>query len=124
MRIKQRGNFNKMETFLNRAKKFNPISLMHRYGQEGVNSLASATPKSSGETATSWDYRVVKDGSTYRLEWFNTHAPNGVRVALLLQYGHATRNGTWIEGKDYINPAIKPILDKISNDIWREVTGR
>lgn len=122
IRVKQRGNFNKTERFLRNAGNFDPLPILNRYGRDGVAALALATPEDSGQTARSWEYEIVKDSGSYRIEWFNTNIVDGVKIAVLLQYGHATRNGGWVEGQDYINPALKPIFEKIANDAWREVT--
>lgn len=121
--IKQKGNFNNTENFLKRAKKADYVRILEKYGKEGVAALASATPMDSGETANSWSYtiKITKNGST--IHWSNSHVINGVSIAVILQYGHGTRNGGYVQGRDYINPAMRSIFDKIVNEIWREVSA-
>jgi hypothetical protein len=116
------GDFKKTEDFLKRASgdKFSALS---RYGQEGVNALASATPTDTGETANSWTYEIIRDKSSYSLIWSNTNVVNGRPVAILLQYGHGTGTGGFVQGSDYINPALRPIFDRIANEVWKLVTG-
>ena len=120
--LKQKGNFEKTTRFLNKAKKTDLIRILERYGKEGVSALAAATPKESGLTAESWSYEIRMNRYSYTLMWKNSHRVDGVPIAILLQYGHGTRNGGHVEGKDYINPAIKPIFDKMLAEILREVT--
>lgn len=119
--LKHRGNFNKTEKFLTSAAKAEYLSILRKYGQEGVNALASATPVDSGLTAMSWDYNIRIKGNRYVLEWANSNIVNGVPIAIILQYGHATRTGGYVQGRDYINPAIRPVFDKIADQIWKEV---
>lgn len=117
-----KGDFSKLTTYLERAKSVVRISDLDKYGRQGVAALASATPVDTGLTANSWTYEVtMKDGSV-RLDFKNTNIQNGVPIAIILQYGHGTGNGGWVEGRDYINPAIQPIFDEIVNSMWREVT--
>jgi hypothetical protein len=119
--IKQRGNFNKTEAFFKRSLKPNYRQILEKYGREGVSALSSATPVDSGETANSWDYEIRTYGTSFTISWTNSNIVNGVPIAIILQYGHATRNGGYVQGRDYINPAIRPILDKIADEAWREV---
>lgn len=91
------------------------------YGQMGVDALANATPKESGRTASSWRYEIKVSGGRYSIEWYNTHIVNGANIAILLQYGHGTGTGGYVAGYDYINPAIRPIFDKISDEVWKRV---
>jgi hypothetical protein len=91
------------------------------YGQSGVDALSSATPRRTGKTAESWKYRVIRDRSHPRIEWYNTNIRNGSVIAVLIQYGHGTGTGGYVQGRDYINPAIRPIFDKIADDMWRQV---
>lgn len=123
LRIKHRGNFNKTERFLTNATKANRLRILDKYGREGVAALASATPVDSGLTASSWGYEINITGRSFSITWTNTNMESGVPVAILLQYGHGTRNGGYVEGKDYINPAIQPIFKKIADEIWKEVTS-
>lgn len=120
--FKEKGDFSKLTKYLEKAKKSVNIGDLSRYGEMGVAALAAATPVDSGLTAASWFYKIEnKDGST-RLNFCNSNIQNGVPIAIILQYGHGTRNGGWVEGRDYINPAIQPIFDKIAADAWKEVT--
>jgi hypothetical protein len=115
------GDFKKTEAFLYTMKKGDIFSILERYGQQGVDALASATPINTGETAASWYYEVKKEKGKYSIIWHNSNVPSGIPVAILIQYGHATRNGGWIEGLDYINPSIHPLFEKITNDVWERV---
>lgn len=120
--IKHQGSFKKTEVFFNRMMNANYLRILEKYGREGVNALSKATPVDTGETSKSWDYKVTLDNRGTKLIWFNTHKHNGVPIAILLQYGHGTRNGGYVQGRDYINPALQPIFDKIAEDLWKEVT--
>ena len=121
--VKHRGNFNKTEKFLRRMSKTDFLRKLEKYGREGVAALASATPVESGLTASSWDYEIHSSRGSFSISWTNSNVNNGVPIAILIQYGHGTRNGGYVQGRDYINPAIQPIFDKMSNDIWKEVTA-
>ena len=121
IRFKQKGDFKNLESFLNRAGKFDMRTFLDRYGREGVEALRSNTPIDSGLTASSWDYYIDTNKRTSKIVWTNTHIVSGVNIAIILQYGHATKNGGYVQGQDYINPAIRPIMDKIADDVWREV---
>ena len=117
-----RGNFNRTEKFLTSAQKLNVKSILERYAREGVSALSNATPKDSGKTASSWDYIItIKGYGRYSISWTNSNEKNGASIAMLIQYGHGTRSGTFVRGIDYINPAIKPVFDKISEALWKEV---
>lgn len=120
--FKQKGDFSKLTRFLEKAKGAVRIGDLDKYGREGVAALASATPIDTGETANSWYYKVVNKKNSATITFYNSNIQNGVPIAIILQYGHGTRNGGWVQGRDYINPAIKPIFDRIVNDAWREVT--
>ena len=120
--FRQKGDFSKLTHFLERAKESVRIGDLDKYGREGVAALSSATSIDSGETANSWSYEITnKDGSA-TITFKNSNIQNGVPIAIILQYGHGTRNGGWVQGRDYINPAIQPIFDEIVNNAWREVT--
>ena len=121
IRFKQKGDFKNLESFLNKAGKFDMRTFLDRYGREGVEALRSNTPIDSGLTASSWDYYIDTNKRTSKIVWTNTHNISGVNIAIILQYGHATKNGGYVQGQDYINPAIRPIMDKIADDVWREV---
>lgn len=120
--FRHKGDFSKTIKFMENAKKAVRLADLDKYGQEGVVALASATPVDTGRTANSWYYKiVVKDGSAV-ITFYNSNIQNGVPIAIILQYGHGTRNGGWVQGRDYINPAIQPIFDKIAKQAWEEVT--
>lgn len=120
--FRQKGDFSKLTNFLERAKKAVKHSDLDRFGKAGVDALASATPVDSGLTASSWYYKIeIKNGSA-SISFHNSNIQNGVPIAIILQMGHGTRNGGWVEGRDYINPAIQPIFDKIAREAWEEVT--
>lgn len=122
--FKQKGDFSKLTSFLERAKNAVKIGNLDKYGKEGVTALSSATPIDSGLTASSWYYEIVNKNGSITLEFKNSNIQNGVPIAIILQYGHGTRNGGWVQGRDYINPAIQPLFDKIANEAWKEVTKR
>lgn len=115
------GNFEKLTKFLNNARKAGKVDILDKYGDEGVSALASATPVETGKTASSWSYKIVREKDHISIQFLNSNINDGVPIAVILQYGHATRNGGWVEGRDYINPAIQPIFDRIANDAWKEV---
>ena len=120
--FRQRGDFSRLTRYLERAKQTLGRGDLDRYGREGVAALASATPVDSGLTASSWYYKIEnKDGSA-TIAFYNSNIQNGVPIAIVLQYGHGTRNGGWIQGRDYINPAIQPLFDRIVKEAWKEVT--
>ena len=120
--IKHKGDFKKTKNLLNRLSNFDIKRILEKYGREGVAALAAATPVDSGLTASSWGYEVKITKTSYIITWTNSNIVDGVPIAIILQYGHGTRNGGWVQGRDYINPAIQPIFDKILNEAWREVT--
>lgn len=120
--IRQEGDFSKFRSFLERAKEVIRIGDLDKYGREGVAALASATPIDSGQTSESWSYKIEQKPGSVSIVFYNSNVQNGVPIAIILQYGHGTRNGGWVEGIDYINPAIQPIFNKIVESAWREVT--
>jgi len=117
----QTGDFSKTSKFLSKAKGLR-ISDLGKYGEQGVTALARNTPVDSGVTASSWSYKIITAGGKTTISWFNSSKVEGVPIAVILQYGHATKNGRWVAGRDYINPAIRPIFDKIADLAWKEVT--
>ena len=119
--FRQKGDFSKLTSFLERAKETVYLGDLNKYGRQGVAALASATPIDSGETAESWYYEIENNKESATITFYNSNIQNGVPIAIILQYGHGTRNGGWVEGRDYINPAIQPIFDQIVDDAWREV---
>ena len=120
--ISSRGNFEKTDRFFKKMLRGEILKELYKYGEEGVRALADATPKDSGKTAASWDYTVEKTDGAYSIVWTNSNINKGVPIAVILQYGHGTRNGGYVEGRDYINPAIRPVFDKIADSAWKEVT--
>ena len=120
--FRQKGDFSKLTRFLERAKETIRLGNLDKYGREGVAALASATPIDSGKTASSWYYKIENKNGYASINFCNSNINEGVPIAIILQYGHGTRNGGYVQGRDYINPAIRPIFDKIADDAWREVT--
>ena len=116
-----KGNFSKTIKFLNKVKNVKINDILSKYGKIGVNALSQATPKDSGVTSRSWNYKIEVNNDNASIVWYNTNVVKGVNIAVILQYGHGTRNGGWVEGRDYINPAMKPIFDKIADQVWKEV---
>lgn len=121
--IKQKGEWKTTTAFLKKAEQLKVIPILERNGSAGVGVLANATPKDSGLTASSWDFRIVMQNAGYIIEWFNTNLNRGANIAILIQYGHGTGTGGWIPPRDYINPVMKPIFDKITKDILKEVSN-
>ena len=120
--FRHKGDFSITTKFLERIKK-DVVSIdLDKYGRAGVEALAAATPIDSGKTASSWEYEIIKNKNSVVIRYYNTNIQNEVPIAVILQYGHATRNGGWVEGIDYINPAIQPIFDSIVKEAWGEVT--
>lgn len=119
--FRQKGNFKRTSDFLKRASSLNLDAILSQYGQEGVEALRVATPKDTGTTANSWSYAVHKGIGSITITWSNSNIVDGVPIAVILQYGHGTRNGGYVQGTDYINPAMKPIFDKIAKRAWEEV---
>ena len=120
--FRHKGDLSKTAKFLERAKHAVRLSDLDRFGREGVAALASATPVDSGLTASSWYYEVTYTKTGAKITFYNSNIQNGVPIAIILQYGHGTGTGGWVEGRDYINPAIQPVFDRIADDAWREVT--
>lgn len=116
-----KGDFNRTEKFLNFLVGNSYLNILEKCGREGVSALQSVTPKDTGKTANSWYYEIERGNGQIRLSFHNSNVVNHVPIALLLQYGHATRNGGWVEGRDYINPVIQPIFDKLANEAWEEI---
>ena len=122
IRFRHKGDFSKLSSFLERAKEAVNIGILDKYGQEGVDALASATPVDTGKTAGSWYYEIERTSSSVSIIFNNSNVNNGVPIALILQLGHGTGTGGYVQGRDYINPAIQPVFDKLANDAWEEVT--
>ena len=121
--FKHKGDFSKSTRFLTKAKNVGRLENLDKYGKEGVVALASATPVDSGGTANAWNYKIERTKGTTSINFYNSNVNKGVPIAIILQYGHGTRNGGWVQGRDYINPAIQPIFDRITDEAWKEVTS-
>lgn len=121
IKFEMKGDFDKTKKWLNTLKNNKMESILKKYGEEGVQALKSATPIDSGETANSWGFKVKTTSNSASIEWFNTNTQNGVNIAILLQYGHGTGTGGYVQGVDYINPAMAPIFKSISDKVWKEV---
>lgn len=120
--FRQKGDFSKINRYFERAREAARVGILDKYGRMGVDALSSATPKDTGTTANSWYYDIKHQNGSAIITFSNSNVHKGVPIAIILQYGHGTRNGGYVKGKDYINPAIRPIFDKIANDAWKEVT--
>ena len=123
VRCTVKGNFKKTTSFLNRIRKLDFESVLKKYGEEGVQALASATPKRTGKTAESWNYEIVKENGQLRLFWTNSNIENGVNIAVILDDGHGTGHGGYVQGRHFISPAIQPVFDRIAEAAWKEVVS-
>lgn len=121
--LKNKGDFSKTTNFLKRITKLDYKSILSKYGKMGVDALAKATPIDTGLTASSWSYEIVEDDGGATIYWKNSNVVKGVSIAVILQYGHGTGTGGYVEGIDYINPALRSIFEGIADDAWKEVTG-
>ena len=119
--IRQKGDFSKLTSFLEKAKEMIKLGNLDKYGRKGVEALSAATPKDTGLTAASWYYEIIHKPDSVSITFNNTNINKGVPIAIILQYGHGTRNGGWVEGVDYINPAIRPIFEQIAEEAWEEM---
>lgn len=119
--VRQKGDFSKIEKFLNFVKGRSYLNSLSKYGEMGVSALANATPKDTGLTADSWKYEIEYNNESTTIRWINTNVVDHVNIAVILQYGHGTRNGGYVTGRDYINPALRPIFDQIAEQAWKEV---
>lgn len=120
--VRQKGDFKKLSSFLEKSKEAFNIGTLDKYGSEGVAALQAVTPKDTGETSLAWSYKIVRNNRGVSLEFHNSHFNKGVPIAIILQYGHATGNGGYVQGVDYINPALQPIFNKLADEAWREVS--
>lgn len=120
--FKQKGDFSKLDTFLQRALQKGHMSILDKYGKMGVEALSKATPVDTGKTAESWYYTIEKTTKGMKIVWSNDNTSDGIPIAILLQYGHGTGTGGWVEGRDYINPALQPVFDKMAEELWKETT--
>lgn len=121
--FESKGSFKKTDDFLSALSKKNIYANLERYAREGVDALSTATPVDSGLTAASWDYEITSSKGSYSITWLNTNTKDGIPVAILLQYGHGTGTGGFVSGYDYINPALRPLFNKISDNVWKAVTS-
>lgn len=120
--FKHTGDFKKTDDFLKRIKERQYRKILDKYAAKGVEALRSYTPKDTGLTASSWTYEIKISDGGMAIEWHNHNVNKGVNIAVILQYGHGTRRGGYVSGRDYINPALRPIFDKLADDAWKEVT--
>lgn len=123
IKLSYTGDWDKTASFLKRASKMNIHHILQKYGEKGVEALKANTPKLTGVTSESWSYEIVKQNKGYTIRWNNSNIQNGVLIALIIQYGHGTRNGGYVQGIDYINPSLQPIFEQLANDAWKEVTN-
>ncbi len=120
--FRHKGNYSKATQYFERLREVAKLGILDKYGREGVAALSSATPVDSGKTANSWNYEIEYSSGSAKIIFTNSNVNKGVNIAIILQYGHGTGTGGWVQGRDYINPAIQPIFDKIADEAWREVT--
>lgn len=121
--FRQKGDFSKLNKYFEKLRESAKIGVLDKYGRAGVAALASATPTETGLTASSWYYEIKRQNGSASIEFKNSNVNKGVPIAIILQYGHGTGTGGWVEGRDYINPAIQPIFDQLTADAWKEVTS-
>ena len=119
--LKSKGDFKNTTKFLNKVLNRSYLDILEKYGREGVAALSAATPVDTGLTAASWDYKIEATDKGFSISFTNSNRVDGVLIAIILQYGHVTNNGGWVEGRDYINPAIQPIFDRMAQEAWKEV---
>lgn len=120
--FRQKGDFSKVTHYFEKLKETAKLGVLYKYGREGVAALASATPTETGLTASSWSYTIERQNGSVAIVFENSNINKGVPIAIILQYGHGTGTGGWVQGRDYINPAIQPIFDKMADEAWKEVT--
>lgn len=120
--FRHKGDFSKATSYFEKLKEAAKLGILNKYGRAGVAALSSATPVDSGKTASSWGYEIEHSAGSAKIIFTNSHINKGVPIAIILQYGHGTGTGGWVQGRDYINPAIQPIFDQITEEAWREVT--
>lgn len=121
--VKHRGDFKHLEAFFKSAQNLTVREILEKYGEIGVEALQKYTPKKTGKTASSWAYKVTKTRDGYRINWLNTNVNKGVNIAVIIQTGHATGTGGYVQGVDYLNPTLGPIFQHIADNVWKEVTG-
>ena len=120
--FRQKGDFEKLTKYLIKAKSIKWEQILRKYGEQGVAALQAATPKDTGLTANSWYYEIERNRGSASIAFYNSNIQNGIPIAIILQLGHGTGTGGWVQGRDYINPALQPIFDGIAEQAWREVT--
>ena len=123
VRVKVKGDFRHTDAFLKRARTHDPYSILEKYAEQGLAALTDATPVDTGLTASSWFYEINKEDGVYSIAWSNSNIQRGIRIAVILDTGHGTSNGGYVQGRNYIKPAIQPIFDQIANSAWKEVTN-
>lgn len=121
--FRQKGDFSKLNRYFEKLKETAKIGVLDKYGRAGVEALSSATPTRTGVTAASWSYKINRKNGSVSLDFYNSNVNKGVPIAIIIQYGHGTGTGGWVEGIDYINPAIQPLFKKLADDAWKEVTS-
>ena len=121
IQVRVKGSYAKTRKFLQNGKELRFEKILKKYAERGVEALSKATPVDTGKTASSWDYTIESTKDGIFINWNNSNINRGIKIALLIQYGHATRNGSWVQGVDYINPALRPIMDQIADEAWKEV---
>jgi hypothetical protein len=121
--IRSKGNFSNTEKLLKKSLGRKYLSVLHKYGKQGVDALMMTTPIDTGRTAASWYYEIIQNEGQFSIVWKNSNIKNGINIAVILQYGHATKNGGYVRGIDYINPALQPIFDQLADAAWKEVTS-
>jgi len=123
IKVSVKGDWSRTNRFLERCLNFAKLGELDKYGKLGVDVLAKATPEETGETASSWYYQIIRDRGSVRIEWLNSSQNEGIPIVILLQYGHGYQNGTYFEGIDFINPALKPVFEEIADNAWKELTN-
>ena len=119
----QKGDFSKVTNYFKKLKTIDQTAILNKYGQKGVQALSSNTPVKTGLTASSWNYKITGGKEYAVISFYNTNLNEGVPIAIIIQYGHGTGTGGWVQGKDYINPAIQPIFEEMAEELWKEVTA-
>ena len=122
IKVKHKGNFKNAEGFFNRTLRRDYLTVLNRYGQRGVELLREATPKNSGITSESWDYKIEDGGGQVSISWTNSHENQGVNIAILIIYGHGLHNGGYVQGNDFVTPVLEPIMREMADQLWKEVT--
>lgn len=121
--FRQKGDFSKLDKYFEKLREAAKIGVLDKYGRAGVKALSSATPTRTGVTAASWSYKINRKNGSVSLDFYNSNINKGVPIAIIIQYGHGTGTGGWVEGIDYINPAIQPLFKQLADDAWKEVTS-